>query len=131
MTANNKTSKKPNVVLYAAMLENWVKNNLDYKLDYTFVVDFAVAEFFGIEAIKETYSRCKQEWLDNYKAFTEVAIAVNMLSWAHYYMKREKREGQDGFIKVYTELWHKASLDFLEKYKGNEKATGFFFDRTD
>ena len=91
-----------NVATYAAGMEQWVKKSLfGEPLQYTFVNDFAIADWIGgRNGVLDTYSRVKENWLDNYKAWTEVVIAVNMLAWAHNDLKEQGYEGRDAFIEL-------------------------------
>ena len=121
-----------NVFSYAAGMETWVKGNLPYKLEYTFANDFAVADWVeGEKGVKETYQNVKKSWLNNYKAFTEVVVSINMLAWAHNQLQKQGIEGREPFIKLYSELYHVASNDFYEKYEGNTEACQHFFEMTD
>lgn len=121
-----------NAMTYAAGMEEWVKKNYPSEMKYTFTADFARIDWLmGIKGVLETYELVKQGWLDNYKAFTEAVVSINMMSWAHYQLKRQGFAGRDTFIKLYSELYHQASNDFYEKYKGNEEATDYFFRMTD
>ena len=121
-----------NAMTYAAGMEKWVKNNYPSEMKYTFTADFARIDWLmGIKGVLDTYELVKQGWLDNYKAFTEAVVSINMMSWAHYQLKKQGFAGRDTFIKLYSELYHQASNDFYKKYKGNEEATDYFFRMTD
>ena len=90
-----------NVLSYSAGMNQWVRNNYPTELDYSFASDFAIADWIsGKKGVLETYDRVKKEWLNNYKAFTQAAVAINMLSWAHYQLKRQGYEGRDIFIEL-------------------------------
>lgn len=117
---------------YAAGLENWVNKNLPKKLEYTFISDFARMDWLkGEQGVRDTYKLVKKEWLNNYKAFTEVVMAVNMLAWAHYQLKEQGYEGRDPFIELYSNLYHQAVEDFYAKYEGDEEKCYYFFQMTD
>lgn len=121
-----------NVFSYAAGMEKWVKNNLDTEMEYTFAKDFAIADWVsGINGVKETYERVKKEWLGNYKAFTEVALSLNLLAWAHNQLEEQGFEGRNPFIKLYSELWHQAKYDYYEKYANDKEKQDYFFYMTD
>ncbi len=90
-----------NVFSYSAGMQQWINNNLMEKPHYSFAADFAIADWMsGEEGVIDTYNRVKSEWLNNYKAFTEAVIAINMLSWAHYQLKKQGYDGRDSFIKL-------------------------------
>ena len=40
----------------------------------TFYMDFTIADKFGIEAIKDTYSRAFKEWKNDYKYLTLLVL---------------------------------------------------------
>lgn len=121
-----------NVFSYAAGMEEWVSASLPLgPLKYTFACDFAIADWYGKDSVEDTYKRVKEEWLSDYKAFTEVVLALNMLSWAHDALKRQGYDGRDEYIKLYAELYYRARNDFYEKYEGNEEACDHFFEMTD
>ena len=121
-----------NVFSYAAGMENWVNQQLPLgPLQYTFVADFAIADWLGEDSVKETYERVKEAWLSDYKAFTEVVIALNMLSWAHCALKDQGIDGRLPYIRLYADLYYQARHDFYDKYDGNEEACDYFFEMTD
>lgn len=123
-----------NVLSYAAGMENWVDHHYEmtgYKRKYTFVSDFAIADWYGRDTVMETYKRVKKDWIKDYKAFTEVVMALNLLSWAHDALKRQGIEGRDEWVKLYSDLYCKAEDDFYKKWEGNEEATSYFFHTTD
>jgi len=121
-----------NVFTYSASLEKWVNDFLPLgPLNYTFVGDFAIADWFSAKDVEETYTRVKEQWLDDYKAFTEVVIALNMLSWANDALRLQGFDGREEFITLYANLYHQATLDFYNKYEGNQEACDHFFQMTD
>ncbi len=121
-----------NVLSYAAGMETWVKNNYPQEMNYTFAQDFAIADWMtGEQGVLETYSKVKEEWLRNYKAFTEAVVSINMLAWAHDQLKRQGFDGRDKFIKLYSELYHQGVQDFYEKYEGDKEKCQYFFEMTD
>lgn len=124
--------KFQSVLSYAAGLEDWVNNSLPLgPLKYTFVADFAIADWYSEDSVKDTYEQVKREWLSNYKAFTEVVIALNMLSFANDALMKQGFEGRMPFIKLYASLYYKAQDDFYEEYRGNEVACDYFYQMTD
>lgn len=120
------------VFSYAAGMENWVNASLPLgPLEMTFAADFAIADWYGEDDVKETYGRVKKEWLSDYKAFTEVVIALNMLSWAHAALKKQGIDGREPFIKLYSEMYYKACEDFYDKWRDDEVACDHFYRMTD
>lgn len=76
-----------------------------YKQISTFFEDFSVAEYFGLNAIENTYERCFQYWKDDYRYLTELVMVLNGKSWQH----------ADGYVaktpmcNLYTKLYNKLS----------------------
>ncbi len=122
-----------NVLTYSAGMREWVNKNLfNGPLKYSFAQDFAQADWMsGKNGVIETYGRVKKEWLSNYKAFTEVAIALNMLAWAHNQLRKQGFENRDIFIELYSDMYYQARNDFYQKYDDNEEAKRYFFEMTD
>ena len=123
--------KFQNVFSYAYGVEEWVNKSLPNPLEYTFVSDFAIADWFSEEDVLDTYRRVKEQWLDDYMAFTEVVVAVNMLSWANDALIRQGFDDRERFVKLYSDLYYTARKDFYDKYEGNEEACNHFFEMTD
>lgn len=121
-----------NVFSYAAGVEKWVNDSLPLgPLKFTFASDFAIADWYGEEDVEDTYKRVKESWLCDYKAFTEVVIALNMLSWANDALRKQGFDGREKFISLYANLYYRARDDFYERYTGNDEATDYFFEMTD
>ena len=122
-----------NAATYAASIEKWVNNNLSGEpLEYTFASDFALADYmFGEKGVRDIYELVKKGWLDNYKVWTEVVIAINMLSWAQDQLRKQGYEGREPFINLYNELYHQSVNDFYEKYENDEEKCYYFFQMTD
>lgn len=125
--------KFQNVFSYAYGVEQWVNDSLPLgPLKYTFVSDFAIADWTeGEKGVKDTYKRVKDSWLGDYKAFTEVVIALNMLSWANDALRKQGFAGRDDFIRLYADLYYRAREDFYAKYENNREACDHFFEMTD
>ena len=121
-----------NVFSYAGGMETWVKKAYPNELHYTFASDFAIADWIsGVEGVKETYERVKKEWLSNVKAWTELVISLNLLSWAHNQLKKQGISDREKYIDIYSELYYMAMDSFYEEYVENEEAKSYFFEMTD
>ena len=121
-----------NASSYAAGMEEWVRKNYPSEMKYTFVSDLARMDWMiGRKGVLDTYKLIKSGWIDNYKAFTEAVVSINMLAWAHYQLKRQGYEGRDPFIELYSNLYYQATDDFYEKFGGNTEACDYFFQMTD
>ena len=94
-----------------------------YETITTFWNDFAIAEKFGIAAVKDTYRRAFKEWKNNYKYLTELVMVLNWKTWEHH----EKRDPV--YSTLYRELFEKADLYACENLKGEELT--YFYRTTD
>lgn len=123
------------VFSYAFGVEKWVKNyfkEVGYEPKYTFVSDFAMADWYGKKSdVLETYKRVKESWLGNYKAFTEVVMSINLLSWANAALIKQGISGRDEWIATYNKLYERATKDFYKEWGKNVEACDYFFETTD
>ena len=83
----------------------------DYK---GFMMDFRIADKFGIAAIKDTFNRAHNEWKDNADYYASFVMTLNHLLWYHY------EKGNMKLAEVYDELWKKADAFVYENFKGEE-----------
>lgn len=130
------SEKFKNVFTYAAGVEDWCKSMYadasGYELEYTFCSDFAIADWTGgVDAVNETYDRVKESWLSDYKAFTEVIIALNLLAWANESLSRSGIDNRMDIMNNYSDLYYKAKDDFYKKYENNKEALSYMFLMTD
>lgn len=93
-----------------------------YTMQTTFVNDFAIADAFGVNAVKETYNRAFKEWKTNYIYLTELVVALNLAIWKWYGTR-------DDLAEVYDALWRKADSYACNHLKGEELS--FFYQVTD
>ncbi|MBO7461994.1 MAG: hypothetical protein J6T96_05315 [Bacteroidales bacterium] len=94
-----------------------------YKPISTFYTDFSIADNFGIDAVKDTYKTCFENWSSDYKMLTELVMALNWKIWEHF------NAGNDGFAEVYNELWEKADAYAMDNLKDEELS--YFLRTTD
>lgn len=124
-----------NQFTYSAGIEDWCKkyyyNASGKKLEYTFSGDFALADWRGEKAVRETYNRVIKSWGSDYKAFTEIALALNLLSWANDQLQKQGISGREAYIELYSDLYYDAKDAFYEKYADNDEAKKYFFEMTD
>jgi hypothetical protein len=125
-----------NVFSYSQGVEQWCRNL--YKdmsgndMNYTFVSDFALDDFYGdTTRVEKLYERIKKEWMRNYKAFTEVCVSINLLAWANDKLSQQGIEGRETFTEFYSDLYYKAKDEFYEFYKYDNEAKDYFFSMTD
>ncbi len=74
---------------------------LDYECKTTFWEDFSIAERFGAEAIRDTYTRARAEWKNDRVYGTELSMVLNHKCW-YWYEKQNTKLSQ-----LYAELWEK------------------------
>ena len=95
---------------------------LDYECKTTFWNDFSLAEFFGAEAIKDTYRRARAGWERDRIYGTELSMVLNHKCWYWY-------EKNDTFSKLYAELWEEYHGWVLENWEGED--LGYYLRVTD
>lgn len=84
-----------------------------YRPITTFWMDFDIADRFGLEAIKDTYSRAFREWRSDYRYLTELVLVLNHKAWQHY-------ERNDQYSELYVQLYEVADNYAIENLKGQE-----------
>lgn len=119
---------------YVVSAENWVRNyfkSVGYKMEYTFVQDLVIAEWFNLDNVRKTYEQVKKEYLDDYKAFTEVVMSINMLIWFNDALKKEGVDDRDDAEQLYNDLYFEARDAFYLRWGNNDEACDYFFKCTD
>lgn len=79
------------------------KQELNYETKTTFWNDFAIADRFGLKAVKDTYERAFNEWKTNIVYLTELALVLNHRAWKH------NMEDRDSFNTLYSELYEQVN----------------------
>ena len=97
---------------------------IGYEPKTTFWSDFSIADMFGVEGVKDTYNRAKDEWQDNIEYMTEFAMVLNHKSWQH----NEKTQVLCG---LYSDLWIEIDNFIYEHFKDNEEALSYYQTVTD
>ena len=97
---------------------------IGYEPKTTFWTDFSIADMFGVEGVKDTYNRAKDEWQDNIEYMAEFAMALNHKSWQH----NEKNQVLCG---LYSGLWIEIDNFIYEHFKDNEEAISYYQRVTD
>ena len=103
--------------------QEFQKENYGYECITTFWEDFSIADRFGIQAVKDTFTREFSEWKTNYKYLTELVIVLNHRCLMHY------QNGLNQLSSVYSELYYKARDYALDNLKGEEFQ--YFYNITD
>lgn len=87
---------------------------MEYEIEpNTFHQDFAIAERFGTEAVKDTWNRAFKEWKVNYKMLTALVIVVNERCWGWYQKNNELSE-------LYADYYYQGRDYALDNLKGEE-----------
>ena len=73
-----------------------------------------IADKFGVEAIKDTYKRAKEEWSDDRIYGAELSMVLNHKCWQHY------NDGNIILSKLYSELWGEFHDFMLDNWKGED-----------
>lgn len=94
-----------------------------YKFMTTFWHDFTIADWFGIDAIKDTYKRVMDEWRKDYKYMTELVLVLNYKCWSMYDQK--KREESE----LYADLFYETKDYCYDNF--TEEELKYFFEVTD
>lgn len=84
-----------------------------YKMKTTFWNDFTIADYFGIDAIYDTYKRAFNEWKSDVEYLTELSLVLNWKIFDWY-------EKNESIAKVYDELWRKTDEYCMKHLKGKE-----------
>ena len=115
------TEQQLNQILHYAgglqqMFSETLKECSGYETISTFYSDLSIADVFGIDAIKDTINRVKDEWFNDYKMFTEFVLAINHKSWE--WDARREVKGSEEIKKFYIEQYYKFDDYCLDNYKG-------------
>lgn len=85
-----------------------------YKMEYTWFMDFKIADAFGEKAIKDTYKRSFDNWKDNVTAMKELCFCLNIKCWDFYHL------GNSKLSELYADLYHECYEKCLDHFKGDE-----------
>lgn len=94
-----------------------------YETKTTFWNDFTIADYYGEEAVENTFERAFKEWKNNYEYLTELVIVLNLKIWQHW------ENNDESLAKIYNDLWQKADNYACENLKGEELS--YFYRITD
>jgi len=93
------------------------------RVETTFDMDFAIADRFGVNAVKDTYKMAFGEWKNDARYLTELVMVLNHRCWLWY------EKGRMALSKVYSDLFYKAQSYAYNHLKGEELK--FFLEVTD
>lgn len=86
----------------------------DYEFKTTFWQDFTIADKFGLNAIKDTYTRAFNEWKTDKVYITELVLVLNWKIWEHY------EKGDKKIAEIYNKLWHETDDWCTKNLKGDD-----------
>jgi hypothetical protein len=89
----------------------------------TFFSDLSLVEVYGVDAVKDTYSRVMNEWGNNLEFMCEWVISLNQKIWQHH------EYGQKELVEVYDKLWRKCDDLCREHFEGEELR--YYYDYID
>ena len=89
----------------------------------TFHMYFAIAEHFGIDAIKDTFKRAFEEWKDQYQYLTDLAMVTNHRCWYWH------EKGNEQYSQLYSDYYYQVHDYALEHLEGEELS--YYFRITD
>ena len=118
------------------MFELALMQNSGYERKTTFYADLSIAEYFGVDSVKDTFDRVMESWIDDIKYITEFALCVNWKSWEMYdrYEKCGDSTYKGHYKKLgilYSEMYYDVRDKVLDHFKGNEDALHYYFETTD
>lgn len=65
----------------------------------TFYSDFTIADYYGVDAVKDTFKRAFESWKENYRYMTELSIVLNHKIFEHYH------HNNTALMVAYDTLW--------------------------
>ena len=98
------------------MFSETLKECSGYETISTFYADLSIADVCGLDSIKDTIKRVKEEWFNDYKMFSEFVLALNHKSWE--WDARQEVEGSEEIKKLYIEQYYYFDDYCLDNYKG-------------
>lgn len=127
-----------NVFAYSAMSERFMKEvfaePMGIKMETTFYSDLAIAEWFGIKSIKETYKNIVQSWGSDIKYISEFALCLGWKSWefnSDYNPLNMNKEYRNKIMSLYSDLFYKLQNWVDKHYKDDEKSLSYFYNKID
>ena len=99
------------------MFTDVLKKSSGYETISTFYGDLSIADVYGIDAIKDTIKRVKEQWFNDYKMFTEFVLALNHKSW-EWNARTEVEGWSEEIEKLYIEQYYYFDDYCLDNYKG-------------
>ena len=80
----------------------------------TFWSDFTIADAFGADAVKDTYTRAFGEWKSTTEYITELTLILN---WKIWYWNDN---GREDLARLYDSLWRESDQWCMDNLKGDD-----------
>lgn len=93
-----------------------------YKMQYTWWMDFTIADRFGLKAVEDTYRNAFKFWHDNRIAMQELTLVLNWKGWKFY-----EKDNSSPMAKLYFELYEECYDKCLNHFKGEELSAYWSF----
>lgn len=107
------------------MIDWNIEEMTGYKPISTFYTDFGIAEWYGENAIRDTYERAVDGWKDSIEWLTEIVMVLNWKIWEHYH------RDNDRLARLYDELWREAQGEVHKRFDGNDEAISYYYRTID
>lgn len=100
-----------------AGLIDWnIERMCGYKPVTTYYTDFSIADRFGMDGVKDTYARCREQAIEmGYVWLTELVMVLNWKIWEHNGVHKD-----DAMTDLYLTLWHELQDYAAENLKDGE-----------
>ena len=121
---------------YSQGVEAWCKALYEEmsgnQLTMTFASDLALEDWNGdTKSVYQLYKHIRKSWIDDYKAFAEVVIAINLLAWANDKLIKQGFENRESMRDFYSELYYESKKDYYKHYKGKLEECDYLYSMTD
>lgn len=103
-------------------LKEAIYEQTGYECFTTFDSDFAIADMFGVEAIKDTFDRASKEWRSDIKYLTELVMIINRKA-------RQYASSNEKYSRLYSDLYYKLDNYVLNNFK--DKDIDYYLSITD
>lgn len=96
-----------------------------YKPISTYYTDFGMAEWYGKDAVRETFDNAMKNWGDDIQYITEIVMVLNWKIFEHYH------SGNEELAEFYDGLWREAMQYVLDHFKEDREALNYYYSTTD
>lgn len=98
----------------------------------TFMMDYAIADRFGLDAVRDTYKRAFDAWKDDVRYMADMVLVLNQRCWGWYAKAQdEDNERYMELSKLYAELYHRANDYCYERWEYGTEEAEYYFRMTD